>query len=345
MTQHSKSITVGDTKIKKGNCFIIADVGSNHMQDLNLALETIDAAAENGAHAVKFQSLDIEKLYFDPTEDIKSLYSKIYLNEEWYHQLNERCNQRGVHFFSSPTYMDSIEALEKLDAKIYKLASAQIGTFPQIIQKVAELKKPTIFSTGLVSYGELENAVKIFEKNKNDDYIILHCNAIYPTTPDRVNLERMLIYEKMFNCLVGFSDHTLGNYCSFAAVAKGATVIERHFTSSNSVKSPDMVVSINPDQLRDLSRGIADIQKSLVTQPRLTIETEELSFKKSLTYRIVFNRALKTGDKIKLQDLKFLRHTEGVDCKDLDFILSKNARVNADKLSGELLNWADLKFE
>ena len=124
-----KILDINGFQIGGDECYVIADIGSNHGQDLSVALDTIEAAAESGAHAVKFQSLNQFKLYFDPSDEVKQLYDQIDLNEEWYYALKSKADECGITFFSSPTYMDSIRLLEELDVPIYKLASAQIGVF------------------------------------------------------------------------------------------------------------------------------------------------------------------------------------------------------------------------
>src|SRR5687767_7014684 len=142
-------IKVGDKHIGGDKTFIIAEIGSNHNQDKQLAFESIEAAKESGADAVKFQSLNVEKMYFNPSDDIKKLHKKIDLEESWHRELKEFSEKKELIFFSSPTYLSSVDLLESLDVVLYKLASAQIGTFPQLVRKVAGLGKPTIFSTGI----------------------------------------------------------------------------------------------------------------------------------------------------------------------------------------------------
>src|SRR6185436_17131371 len=221
-------VNVGRHAIGSGRTFLIADVGSNHRQELALAYESIDAAAEAGADAVKFQSLQMKELYFDPGPEVRKLYAQIDLEEDWHAKLKAHCEKRGLLFFSSPTYFGAVELMEKLGVSLYKLASAQIGTFPQIVERVARTGKPVILSTGLVSAGELEASVRLFEKAGNPDFVILHCNSIYPTPYARVNLPMMDVYRRMYGCPVGYSDHTDDIYVALAAVSQGASVIEKH---------------------------------------------------------------------------------------------------------------------
>jgi sialic acid synthase SpsE len=131
----NSEIKVGDKSIGGDRTFIIAEVGSNHCQDLKIAYESIDAAADAGADAVKFQSINLEKLYFKPSADTINLHKKIDLDESWHKLLKDYCDKKGIIFFSSPTYLDAIDILEEINISLYKLASAQIGTFPQLVKK------------------------------------------------------------------------------------------------------------------------------------------------------------------------------------------------------------------
>uniref|UniRef100_UPI00404B58C8 N-acetylneuraminate synthase family protein n=1 Tax=Fulvivirga sp. TaxID=1931237 RepID=UPI00404B58C8 len=198
--------------------FVIADIGSNHMQDLILAKESIDAAAEAGADAIKFQSIQLNELYLDPDPATAAFIKKLEFPEEWHYILKEYCDAKGIIFFSSPTYLRAVDLLEEVNVPLYKIASAQVGTFPQIVEKVAALQKPVIFSTGIAAYDEVVQAVRIFEKHHNYEYIILHCNSIYPTPPERVNLQMIKTYQAMFHQPVGYSDHTVGIHIASAAV-------------------------------------------------------------------------------------------------------------------------------
>ena len=140
-------IKVGDKVIGGDKTFIIADIGSNHMQNISLAKESILAAVESGVDAVKFQSIQLDKLYFNPDKKTTDFVRKLEFPESWHYELNDFCNKLNITFFSSPTYLDAIKLLEDIKVPIYKIASAQIGVFPQLVEKVASLNKPTLFST------------------------------------------------------------------------------------------------------------------------------------------------------------------------------------------------------
>ncbi|WP_375560717.1 N-acetylneuraminate synthase family protein [Bernardetia sp. OM2101] len=328
----NEKYTIGENRV-----FVIAEIGSNHNQNLELAYETIDAAKEAGADAVKFQSIDVNKLYINPSKETIELHKRIDLPEKWHYLLQDYCTKKDILFFSSPTYLESIDILEELNTPIYKLASAQIGTFPQLVEKVASLQKPTILSTGLVNYGELEKVVQIFEKAGNDKYIILHCNSIYPTPFERVHLPLMDTYKTMFDCIVGFSDHTTDIFAPIAAVARGAKVIEKHFAMSRSLPVPDAPFSLEPKELKQMIKGIRATEKMLQPSVRLNIETEEQGFKSAITTRLVLNKDKKKGDSLKEDDFVFRRNTEGINCNALAFLLSNKKKYNTDIAKDDLL--------
>jgi len=322
--------------------FIIAEIGSNHNQSFALACELINAAKEAGADAVKFQSINLEKLYFDPSDSIRELYGKIELQEAWHHDLKAYCDRQQIHFFSSPTYLKAVDILEETGVEFYKLASAQVGTFPQLVEKVAQLQKPVVLSTGIVRYSELERTVRIFHQAGNAQFVILHCNSIYPVPYKKVHLQQMQVYAKMFNCPVGFSDHTDNIYASLAAVTMGAAVIERHFTIDKTLPVPDAAISILPFQFQEMVAGIRAVEAMKRDGDRTEIEEEEAEFKESIRYRLILKTAKKTGDAFERDDFRFLRHGTGVDCRELETVL-QYMQARHPLPAGSLLRWSDLE--
>ncbi|MBC7451630.1 MAG: N-acetylneuraminate synthase family protein [Cytophagales bacterium] len=320
-----KTINVNEFEIGGDKTFIIADIGSNHKQDLALAKESIDAAAEAGADAIKFQSIQLHELYLHPDKQTADFIKRLEFPEEWHKILKAYCDDRNILFFSSPTYLKAVDLLEEVNVQIYKLASAQIGTFPQIVEKVAKLHKPTIFSTGIVAYDEIVKAVNIFKKYDNNQFIILHCNSIYPTPAGRVNMQLMDTYKQMFGNPVGFSDHTNGTHISCAAVAMGANVIEKHFTLDRSLDTPDSnSFACDPDELKLLVHQIREIELAKNSfEGRLTIQKEEVVFKNSITYRIIANNTIQADAIISEHDLTYLRTTVGINCQEINSVVGK----------------------
>jgi sialic acid synthase SpsE len=323
-------ISVANKVIGGNAAFVVAEIGSNHNQSLDLAYETINAAADSGADAVKFQSIKIEELYFNPAKNTRELHKKIDLDEKWHRLLHEHCKKKGIIFFSTPTYLKAVDILESLDIPLYKVASAQIGTFPQLVSKVASTGKPVIFSTGIVTSPQLDEVIKLFKTKKNDQFIILHCNSIYPTPVERVYLPVMADLREKYGCIVGFSDHTVGLAASIAAVALGAKVIEKHFTLDQRLPVPDAAFSLGPTQFRDMVDGIRAVEQMMLESTRHELQQEEAAFKAAILTRLVSNSALKKGHKLKVADFQFLRAAYGIDCRDLDSYLAAGATYKRD---------------
>lgn len=283
-------------QIGAGRVFVIAEIGSNHATSLQTALESIDAAAETGADAVKFQSIDLHALYHQPSDATRALHEKIDLPEAWHEPLKRRCDERGLVFFSSPTYLRAIDVLESIGVSLYKLASAQIAVFPQLVRRVAELQKPVILSTGLVTQDEIARVVGIFREAGNEQFVILHCNSVYPAAPEIVHLPRMLDYQRHFGCHVGFSDHTVSSTASVAAVAMGASVIERHFTLSRSLDSPDAPLSLEPDEFSNFVHSVREAEAVCQPAPRTDLEPDEQAFKTRIRHCLLTTRAIRAGE-------------------------------------------------
>jgi len=331
-------IKVGNIDIKNGRAFVIADIGSNHLQDLTIAKESIDAAIESGADAVKFQSINLNELYLKPDLKTSNFIRKLEFPENWHKILNDYCIKKGIIFFSSPTYLKAVDILEDINVPIYKLASAQVGTFPQIVEKVAKLNKPTIFSSGISNYEEITKAVSIFEKHGNKKYMILHCNSIYPTPPEKVNLKLMDTYKSMFGCPVGFSDHSIGINTSLAAVAIGAQIIEKHFTLDRKFSSPDSTqFASDPLEMKNLIDNIRNIEKSInIQNSRFKIQNEELEFKNSIKYRVILKRNINKGEIVSKSDINFKRFPNGIDCREV-FDMTNLGKANKDLKKGNIL--------
>jgi sialic acid synthase SpsE len=325
-----KKININGFEVGGNNTYIIADVGSNHMQDLQLAKESIAAAKEAGVDAVKFQSIQLNELYLNPDKVTADFVKQLEFPEKWHFELKDYADKVGITFFSSPTYLKAVDILEEINVPVYKLASAQVGTFPQMVDRVASLNKPTIFSTGIAAINEIEHAVSIFRKYNNDQFIILHCNSIYPTPAERVNLPLMQhLAEKYPDNPVGFSDHTIGTHTACAAVTMGAKVIEKHFTLDRNFKSPDSnVFASDPTELALLVKQIRDIERSLVAiSDRVEIEQEEKEFKNAILYKIVAARDIGMNETVSNSNIKFLRAKDGIDCNKVDTIIGKKLKL------------------
>jgi len=309
------NFSIGGKLIGKGRTFIIAEIGSNHNQNINMAKKLIDIAVESGADAVKFQAIKYNKLYVKKDSDIKKSFE---LKEEWIEELFNYCNKKRILFFVSPTYLESIDILEKLNIKLYKIASPQTITYPQIIEKIAKLKKPIIMSTGYCTLEEIDRAIKIVEKVGNKKLALLHCISEYPTKPEYVNLKFIQTLKRAYNIPVGFSDHTLGWEVTIASVALGASIIEKHITMLRDQKGPDNFFSLEPDEFKTMIKNIRIIEKTIGDGMKLQITKNEKNILDKLRMKAIAKRDIFKGKKLnKKYDIDFRRDVDGIDAWDI----------------------------
>ena len=249
--------------------FIVAEIGSNHNRSLALAKETIDAAAGAGADAAKFQIYSASTLYsaHDAQElgydggNVTKLIESVETPREWLPELSAHCRERGIAFFAAPFDMAAVDELDAV-SDMFKIASFEIVDIP-LIRRAASRGKPMIISTGLANMGEIEDAVAACRETGNEDITLLQCASCYPSRPSIMNLRAMETLRRAFGVPVGLSDHTPGIHISVAAVAMGASVIEKHFTMDRSMKGPDHSFAIEPGELRELVRQVRDVESAL----------------------------------------------------------------------------------
>jgi len=324
--------------------FIIAEIGSNHNQSFQQAKKLILQAKKCGADAVKFQSLNLtETIHSDEiNETTKKLYKKISLNENWYKKLNNFSKKNKIIFFSTPTYSRSVKILSKLKVPIYKIASTNFGFNPKIDIEIAKQNKPILISTGLVTTDEATNYLKNIS-NYNKKIILLHCISRYPTLDFEANLGNIRKLKEQFDCLVGFSDHTMSTDIPAYAVAAGARVIEKHFTLSKSHKGPDHFYALNPKEFSEMCIKIRKMEAILNLNSNLKkFKKEEIAYKKYFKLKIFSNKDLKKGQRVNSKNLVGLINTKnkGIDCREIfklkSFICKKNIKKNT------LLEWKNL---
>ncbi len=255
---------------------IIAEAGVNHNGDINLAKKLVDVACDAGVDYVKFQTFKSESLVnktavqadyqITNTKKIESqldMLKRLELSYQEFDELDSYCNFKNIKFLSTAFDFESIEFLkDKLD--FYKIPSGEITNLPYL-EKVAKLGLPIVMSTGMANMREVKEALDILLKNgvPKDEVTILHCNTEYPTPMEDVNLSAMLSIQKELGVKIGYSDHTLGFEISIAAVAMGATVIEKHFTLDKEMEGPDHKASLDPEELKVMVRCIRNIEKAI----------------------------------------------------------------------------------
>jgi len=256
--------------------FIIAEAGVNHNGSIELAYKLIDVAFESGANAIKFQTFKAKNLVLrdakkaeyqkqsnNSNESQFDMLKKLELDADDHCNLIDYCNKKGITFLSSPFDIDSIDLLDKLDLQIFKIPSGEITNLPYL-RKIGGLSKQVILSSGMSSLNEIEDALKILKNagTLNNNITILHANTMYPTPMSDVNLKAMQTIKNKFDIAVGYSDHTLGIEISIAAVALGASIIEKHFTLDKKLDGPDHKASLDPDELKSMVSAIRNIEQA-----------------------------------------------------------------------------------
>ena len=297
----------GKSVIGTKKSFLIAEIGSNHNQSLKIAKESIEVAKECGADAVKFQSINLKELYKNPSITTQKLHNIIDLDESWHQHLSNHCKKNKINFLSTPTYLKAITILSKINVKAYKIASAQAAIFPQLIEQVARKNKLTFISTGLSTFKEIHEVIKIFKKVKNNKFVIMYCNSEYPPNPKLVNIKRVLDLKKKFKCEVGFSDHTKSSVASIAAIGLGAIVIEKHFKINDNIKSPDSHFSLNPYEFNKFSSDIREFELINNYKPRNKLENQERIFRNKINHYMVATKDIINGQIINNTNSKLLR--------------------------------------
>jgi N,N'-diacetyllegionaminate synthase len=262
---------IGSREIGSGSCaLVVAEIGNNHDGSVRQGERLIEAAAEAGAGAVKFQThiADAEMLPATPTpphfdEPRYEFTKRMELTLDDHLRLKAVAEEHGLLFFSSPFSVDAVELLERVGAPAYKIASGEV-TNPPLLEAVAATGKPVLLSTGMSGFDEVARAADVF-RNAGSPFLVMQCTSTYPCPPEQVNLRAMAAMGERLGCLFGLSDHTPGIYVSIAAVALGASVVEKHFTLSKRLYGPDHRASLEPGELRRLVEGVRQVEAALGT--------------------------------------------------------------------------------
>lgn len=257
---------------------IIAEAGVNHNGSLENAFKLIDAAVDAGVDYVKFQTFKSENLVSkaakkadyqiqntgNSTDSQYEMLKKLELSHENHELLIDYCKRKNIQFFSTAFDLDSLAYLKEIGLDLVKIPSGEITNLPYL-RKAAELFNKVILSTGMCTMEDIEDAINIFlaENISKENITILHCNTEYPTPMIDVNLKAMLSIQQAFGTDIGYSDHTLGIEVPVAAVALGASVIEKHFTLDNTMEGPDHAASLEPHQLKEMVQAIRNIEQAI----------------------------------------------------------------------------------
>jgi len=343
-------IRIGNKKIGKNYCpFIVAEMSGNHNHSLERALSIIDLAAEAGAHAVKLQTYTADTMTLDVSEgefflrdntslwqgqSLYNLYKKAYTPWEWHQPLIKRAKKNGIMCFSTPFDETAVDFLETLNVPAYKIASFENTHLP-LIRKVAMTGKPLIISTGMASLYELKEVVNIVRDLGCKKLVLLKCTSSYPAKTQDCNLKTIPHMREIFDCEVGLSDHCMGVGAAVAAVACGATIIEKHFTIKRSDGGVDSAFSIEPEELKQLVKATDEAWQSLgrVTYGTSNSERESVVFRRSL----YIAKDMKKNDQLTKNNMRIVRPGHGLAPKYYDELLGRKINRNAKK--GQPVNW------
>ena len=304
--------------------FIIAEAGVNHNGSIETAKKLIDVAALSGANAVKFQTFktenlvsknaqkaDYQKETTDSEETQYDMIKKLELDIATHHELIDYCDKKNIMFLSTPFDHDSIDLLNELGLDTFKIPSGEITNLPYLLH-IGRLNKKVILSTGMADLGEVEDAVDVLVAagTLKENITVLHANTMYPTPMEDVNLHAMVTMGNAFDIAYGYSDHTLGIEVDIAAVAMGATVIEKHFTLDKTMEGPDHRASLEPEELGVMIRSIRNIEKALGVKVKKPTQSETPNIK-IVRKSIVAKRSIKKGEILSSENMAIKRPGNG----------------------------------
>ena len=321
--------------------FIIAEAGVNHNGSTELAKKLIDVAVHSGADAIKFQTFKAENLvskkaqkaeYQKQTTDSKEsqfeMIKKLELDVDTHQALMAYCAEKNILFLSTPFDHDSINLLNKLELDIFKIPSGEITNSPYLKQ-IGALNKQVILSTGMANLGEIEAALAVLVSagTQRKRITVLHANTMYPTPMEDVNLKAMQTIGQAFDIAYGYSDHTLGIEVDVAAVAMGASVIEKHFTLDKTMEGPDHKASLEPDELKAMVKAIRNIELALGSRVKQVSNSERPNMavaRKSLIAKI----DIKQGEQFTENNLTIKRPGTGISPMRWDEVIGQTAQKN-----------------
>lgn len=334
--------------LKEKKVFIIAELSANHNQSYKIACDTIKAAKESGADAIKLQTytadtitLDSNKNHFQVKQDtiwdgttLHKLYQKAYTPWEWQPKLKKYAEELGLLCFSSPFDKTAVDFLEKMDVPAYKIASFEITDIP-LIEYAASKHKPIIISTGIATLADIEEAIKACHRVCNNEIALLKCTSSYPAPIEEANLLTIPHMRDTFNVILGLSDHTMGHSVAAGAVALGAKIVEKHFILDRKLGSPDSTFSMEPDEFKEMVKVIREIEKAL---GKINYQLSPKLQKNRIFARSLFIvKNVEAGEIITENNVRSIRPGYGLHPKYYKEILGKRFRKDLGK--GTPLSW------
>lgn len=326
--------------------FIIAEMSGNHNQSLDRALALVDAAADAGADAIKLQTYTADTMTLPGAltiedenslwkgRELYDLYKEAYTPWEWHRPIFERARERGMIAFSSPFDETAVDFLEELGAPVHKIASFENTDHP-LLRRVAATGKPVIMSTGAATVQEVAEAVEVLRSAGCRELILLKCTSTYPATPENTNLRTIPHMRELYGVQVGLSDHTMGVGAAVAAVALGATVVEKHFTLRRADGGVDSAFSLEPGELRAL---VVESERAWLAMGRVQYGVQRAEEKSRLFKRSVYTaRDIAAGESLTKENIRVIRPGLGLAPKHYDTLLGKTA--TQDIKAGTPLRW------
>ncbi len=337
-------INIGSREVGRGRpCFVIAEAGINHNGDLSLASELVSAAAEAGADAIKFQTHfpEHEMLRDGATasyvgESLFDLLTRTALSRDAHFKLRDLAAKKGIQFLSTPFSREAADFLETVGVPAFKTGSGEL-TNVLLQRHIARKGKPMIISTGMSTPEEIDATVQVVRAERAS-FALMHCTSTYPTPYEHVQLGCIGRLQALYQVPVGFSDHTLGSFMAFAAVAGGANLFEKHFTTSRSLPGPDQQGSMEPAELAELVRGIRAIEQARGSTK--IIQPGEQEVRNMALHSVVSVRDIAAGAAISADDVWAKRPGTGIPARQITQVIGRVAKraIPRDRLIG----WDDL---
>ncbi|MCC9167266.1 pseudaminic acid synthase [Pontibacter harenae] len=340
-------ITIVDRQIGPGHKpFIIAEMSGNHNQSLERALQIVDAAADAGADAIKLQTYTADTMTLPGAftiedenslwkgRELYDLYQEAYTPWDWHKAIFQRAKERGIIAFSSPFDETAVDFLEELGAPVYKIASFENTDHP-LLRKVAATGKPVIISTGAATISELDEAVQVLRSTGCHNFVMLKCTSTYPATPQNTNLLTIPHMRELFGVQVGLSDHTIGVGAAVAAVALGATVVEKHFTLRRADGGVDSAFSLEPQELQSL---VVESERAWQALGHVQYGVQRAEQKSRLFKRSVYAaQDIQPGEAFSKENIRVIRPGLGLAPKYYEELLGRTATKEIK--AGTPLNW------
>ncbi len=328
--------------------FVIAEVGINHDGNVSRAHKLIDAAADSGSDAVKFQTFRADRLMVpirerlvqqgEGTESAFEMFRRMELSWEDHENLKKHANDRGISFLSTPFDEESADFLDRLGVPAFKIASSDITHTP-LLKHVAAKGKPILLSTGMSYLNEVADALWTLKSAGAKEILLMHCVSLYPAPVDSVNLRAILTLRNQFDLLVGYSDHSQGINVPLAAAVLGAVALEKHFTLDKSAAGPDHKVSMDPQDLRCLIQSLREIESAL-GDGRKRPTPEEAKTRIFSRRSIVATVDIHTQEMVAPWMLSCKRPGGGIEPKEFERVIGMRARHNISR--DAMVRWSDL---